>query len=182
VRRAVEGEERKEEHAILLEILDAVRASLYYNPIRFTTGRHPDIRVWLWAIKTRMPTSVDQPNPAIVARAGTYCRNETARRAPRVWGRRKKVSSNRSSVVWLLFKSPSPSCAARRGNRVPASRFKSSAHLVCAHCPFVPVLANAVSTRCRRNLVPLSPVRQNSPRPPVSRLSVPVFLHLHLSS
>jgi hypothetical protein len=91
------------------------------------------------AIKTRTPTSIAQPCPVIVVRAGTYCRNEIAWRAPRVCARCKKVRSNRSSVVRLLFKSPNPSSAARDDNRVLDSRFKSSSRLVHAHCPLYQV-------------------------------------------
>jgi hypothetical protein len=138
-----------------------------------------------------MATSVDQPNPAIVARAGTYCRNETARRAPRVWGRRKEVSSNRSSVVWLLFKSPSSIMCREKGQSSTGLKIQlfSSPRLCSvpgAHCSSfgqccVDSLPEKPGTTGTGTTEP-GPAELSTPATVVSRLSVPVFLHLHLSS
>jgi len=81
-------------------------------------------------------------------------------------------SSPRTALVAVRLQ-----CAEKRGSRrVAASGFRP------AHRSSPGSTDKSGTAFCRKNLVPLDPARQNCSCPPVSRLSVPVFLHFHLSS
>jgi hypothetical protein len=68
-------------------------------------------------------------------------------------------------------------CAEKRGSRrVAASGFRP------AHRSSPGSTDKSGTAFCRKNLVPLDPAGRTCSCPPVSRWSVPVFLHFHLSS
>jgi hypothetical protein len=96
------------------------------------------------------------------------------------WQARGRPSCGCSSSPRTALMAARVRCAEKRGSRrVAASGFRP-AHRSSPGSTDSLVLP--IFAFCRKNLVPLDPARQNCSCPPVSRLSVPVFLHFHLSS
>jgi hypothetical protein len=178
MRRAAAGR-----NAILLEILNALPAPLYR--LRIGMGRLPHIRMCQGSSQTGRRTCVN--NPAVAVHEGkgrrrASCVGKMQAKWQAEWQARGRPSCGCSSTSSPLT-AARVRCAAKRGSRVrvrvPALGFRP-AHRSSPGSTDSLGLPNVAF--CRKNLVPHDPARQNCSCPPVSRLSVPVFLHFHFSS
>jgi hypothetical protein len=157
---------------MLLEIVHAVPAPLCPGPNRLTTRRHLHIRVWLWQSQQGKSTPVHNPRRCCTCmkEQRASCVGETCKK------KGQPVVNRRPASPRVL--APLPETHMPWKGVVESRPQHSGLHVACVHAC---VHWNSGTGQLhRKNMVPLDPARQNCPGPPVSRLSVPVFLHLHL--